>query len=113
MQSLLGGFALIHLYMTYLLELQSLPTGGSNSGFLHFYSPIAINMQRTYYILITVSLLSAADKYTRDKLVSCSLCMRRASGSFQDVMGCVSVVILERGLTSILPRSLAICIVER
>ena len=69
-QSLLGGFALVHLYMTYLLEATKLPTGGDDSGFLHYYSPMAISVQRTYTVLTSTALLSAVDRFTRDKVVS-------------------------------------------
>ena len=44
-QSLLGGFALVNLYMTYLFAGSSLPAGSSPSGFLHYYSPLASSSQ--------------------------------------------------------------------
>ena len=66
-QGLLGGFALINLYMTYMLNANDLPTGDANSGFLHYYSPLALHMQRTYYVLTFLTTLFAADKYTRDQ----------------------------------------------
>ena len=53
----------------YLLDPTALPTGGADAGFLHFYSPMAMAVQRTFYLLVTISLLAAADKYTRDQMV--------------------------------------------
>ena len=69
-QSLLGGFSLLNLYMTYLFAGSSLPSGSSSSGFLHYYSPLASTAQATYLVLVTTSLLTAIDKYSRDRLAS-------------------------------------------
>jgi hypothetical protein len=46
-QGLLGGFAALNLFMTYLLDAPNLPNGSADSGFLKYYSPIAVSCQRT------------------------------------------------------------------
>ncbi|GAQ78871.1 hypothetical protein KFL_000200230 [Klebsormidium nitens] len=61
--SLLGGFALLNLYLTYLYNAGSLP-----GGFLAYYTPVAINCQRTFLLLSSICLLAACDKYAKDKL---------------------------------------------
>lgn len=69
-QSLLGGFAFINLYMTYIFAGTSLPAGSSPRGFLHYYSPLASTMQSTYLVLVSMSLLTAIDKLSKDRLAN-------------------------------------------
>lgn len=56
-QGLLGGFALLNLYMSYLYD-----GGGS---FVSYYSPLANSASSTYHVLGTVALLGALDRHFR------------------------------------------------
>lgn len=67
-QGLLGGFAALNLFMTYLLDAPNLPGGSPDSGFLKYYSPLAVACQRVYVTLAVLSLLTSVDKYAKDSL---------------------------------------------
>ena len=67
-QGLLAGVACVNLFMTYFLDAAELTRVTENSGFLHYYSPIAVNCQRLYVTLSAVALLASVDKYSRDAL---------------------------------------------
>ena len=60
-QGLLGGFALLNLYMTYAF------TGGSGDRWLAFYSPLASSSSTTFHVLGTVALLGTLDRYFRER----------------------------------------------
>jgi hypothetical protein len=62
-QGLLGGFALLHFYLSYIDAYTSRPTH-----FLHYYSVVAQASQHTYFTLGTVGLLAACDRYSKDHL---------------------------------------------
>ncbi|KAK9818118.1 hypothetical protein WJX72_007418 [[Myrmecia] bisecta] len=66
-QGLLGGFGLLNLFMIYLWD----PSHWSSplTGFLQFYSPIAMSVNRIYYTLITVSLVAACSSFAKDSLL--------------------------------------------
>ena len=67
-QGLLSGVCGLNLFMTYFLDAGNLASLTSDSGFLHYYSPIAVTCQRVYVTLAAISLLAAVDKYSRDSL---------------------------------------------
>ena len=60
-QGLLAGFALMHFFLLYVRFTPHVD-------FLRFYSPIASDCQRVYFVLTTLSLLGAIDKYSKDKM---------------------------------------------
>lgn len=59
-QSLLGGFALISLFVTYLV----LNGNGVKDG-LTFFAPVAESLSRAYYTLLTISIVSLTIKMAR------------------------------------------------
>ena len=67
-QGLLAGVAMMNLFMTYFLDAPNLSPITGESGFLHYYSPIAVICQRVYITLSSISLIAAVDKYSRDAL---------------------------------------------
>jgi hypothetical protein len=87
-QGLLAGVACVNLFMTYFLDAANLTSVTENSGFLHYYSPIAVNCQRLYVTLSAIALLASVDKYSRDALSGFNL------QGFQlqkvDFLGCLS-----------------------
>ncbi|KAG2430374.1 hypothetical protein HYH02_013736 [Chlamydomonas schloesseri] len=63
MEGLLGGLALVNFFMTYMLY--------SRDGlrrFLAYYAPIAQDMNRIYYSLLVLSIISSTSRLARDKL---------------------------------------------
>eukprot|EP00899_Mesostigma_viride_P012742 jgi/Mesvir1/21469/Mv03925-RA.1 len=64
-QGLLGGTALVLLWMTYVLKVKDLPIH-----FLSYYAPIAVDNQRSVIFLISVSLLAATDRFVKDKMLA-------------------------------------------
>lgn len=62
-QGLCGGLALIAFFMTYLL----FATQGA-TGFLQYYSALALNVNRTFFTLISLSVVAAVSKLAFDKL---------------------------------------------
>ena len=67
-QGLLGGFAALNLFMTYFLDAANLSTVNAESGFLRYYSPIAVVCQRVFVTLSALALLASVDKYSKDSL---------------------------------------------
>ena len=67
-QGLLGGFAALNLFMTYFLDAANLSTVNAESGFLRYYSPIAVTCQRAFITLSALALLASVDKYSKDSL---------------------------------------------
>ena len=67
-QGILAGVAATNVFMTYFLDAANLPGGSSNSGFLKYYSPIAVIAQRMFVTLSVISLLASVDKYAKDSL---------------------------------------------
>ena len=61
-QGLAGGLALLTFYFTYMRYGADLPRG-----FLATYSAVSADVNRTYYVLLSVSFLSAVDKYCKDQ----------------------------------------------
>tara|TARA_B100001121_G_C18530929_1_gene545947 strand:- start:4 stop:792 length:789 start_codon:yes stop_codon:yes gene_type:complete len=61
-QGLTGGLAIMCLYLTYVRYLTELP----KEGFLAQYSAVASEMNKSFQVLISVSLVAALDKYGRD-----------------------------------------------
>ncbi|GLC56363.1 hypothetical protein PLESTB_001096600 [Pleodorina starrii] len=62
-QGLVGGFALLNFFMTYMLY------GSSNMRkFLSYYAPLAQNSNRIYYALITLAVISSTSRLAYDKL---------------------------------------------
>lgn len=59
-QGALGGFSLLQLLFTVRYP--------PNVEFLRYYSPLAADAQRVYFVLTTLSLLAAIDKYAKDKM---------------------------------------------
>lgn len=55
-QGLLGGLGLTNLIMTFLVN----PT--DTTAFLRYYSPIAMNLNRFYYVLVTFALVATINK---------------------------------------------------
>ncbi|MEW5305081.1 MAG: hypothetical protein WDW36_007645 [Sanguina aurantia] len=62
-QGLLGGFALLHFFMTYFLY-----SGDALRRFLAYYSYVAMTTNRIYFTLISLSIIASASRYTRDRL---------------------------------------------
>ena len=61
-QGLTGGLALICLYLTYVRYVTELP----REGFLEQYSAVAKEINKSFQVLISVSLVAAIDKFGRD-----------------------------------------------
>ncbi|KAG2486119.1 hypothetical protein HYH03_015214 [Edaphochlamys debaryana] len=62
-EGLLAGFALLNLFMTYMLY--------ANKGmtrFLMYYGPISLSCNRMYYCLLVLSIISSTSRLARDKL---------------------------------------------
>ncbi len=57
-QGLLGGFALLNFFMTYMLY-----SGGTLIGFLSYYAPLAQNNARIYYSLSVVSVIASTSRW--------------------------------------------------
>ena len=62
------GFAALNLFMTYFLDAANLSTVNAESGFLRYYSPIAVTCQRAFITLSALALLASVDKYSKDSL---------------------------------------------
>ena len=87
-QGLLAGAAGLNLFMTYFLDAANLSGVTENSGFLHYYSPIAVTCQRLYVTLSAIALVASVDKYSRDALSGFALqgfALRKV-----DFLGCLS-----------------------
>ena len=67
-QGLLAGVCVLNLFMTYFLDAANISSLTSDSGFLHYYSPIAVTCQRIYVSLSAISLIASVDKYSRESL---------------------------------------------
>ena len=65
LQGILGGLALMSLYMFFLLD-----AANHSESFLRFYSPLAMTFSRTFFTLLVLSLLGAFDKFNKDWMVN-------------------------------------------
>jgi hypothetical protein len=87
-QGLLAGVAALNLFMTYFLDAAELTSVTEASGFLHYYSPIAVTCQRLYVTLSAIALLASVDKYSRDALSGFAL--QGFALQKVDFLGCLS-----------------------
>lgn len=87
-QGLLAGVAALNLFMTYFLDAAELSSVTEASGFLHYYSPIAVTCQRLYVTLSAIALLASVDKYSRDALSGFAL--QGFALQKVDFLGCLS-----------------------
>ena len=74
--------------MTYFLDAAELTSVTEASGFLHYYSPIAVTCQRLYVTLSAIALLASVDKYSRDALSGFAL--QGFALQKVDFLGCLS-----------------------
>jgi hypothetical protein len=54
MQGLLGGFALLNFFMTYLMY-----SGNNLRNWLKYYAPLALANNRMYYTLLTMAIVAS------------------------------------------------------